>query len=223
MERLAAAPALHADPQQPAGALVHGNELAEHFQRLQEHLGIVRHHVAPARAIAAGGQRRGDDAKVLRLPVRANQHALVEIFDLILVIGRARHDYAEVQRRIVGARVTPFGNRGAFSADVQVPLRLAAGDDEIEAFIGLLVHEPVGADRRAEHVRAHAPAQQRHRIFLDVQQRAVVVGPGNVGLGVLDHIAKQLAAGDVLEADPELRRPTTSSVYASSRLSGLAS
>src|SRR6185436_14009153 len=126
------------------------------------------------------------------------------IFDLIFVVGLARHDDGESQRRIAGTRVAPFGNRSAFRADVEVPLRLAAHHDQIEAFVRLLVHEPVGRDRRPEHVRAHAPAQQRHWILLDVQQRAVVVGPGDVGLGVLDHVAEQLAAGDVLEADAEL-------------------
>jgi hypothetical protein len=171
---------------------------------LQEDLGIVRQHVAPARAIAAGVERRGDDAKVLRLPVRADQHALVQIFDLILVPGLARHDDAEIQRRIAGPRVAPLGNRRAFHADVQVTLRLAACHDEIEAFVGFFVHEPIRRHRRTEYVRAHAPTQQRHGILLDIQQRAVVVGPSHVGLGVLDHVAEQLTAGDILEADPVL-------------------
>ena len=56
-------------------------------------------------------------------------------------------------------------------------------------------------------MRAHAPAEQRDRIFLHVQQRAIVVGPGDVRLHVLDHVAEQLAAGDVLEADAELAAP----------------
>jgi hypothetical protein len=53
-------------------------------------------------------------------------------------------------------------------------------------------------------VRTHATPEQRDGIFLHVQQRAVVVGPCHVGLDILDHIAQQLAGGDVLAADAEL-------------------
>ena len=63
---------------------------------------------------------------------------------------------------------------------------------------------PVGGDRRTEQVCPHAPPEQGHRILLDVQQRAIVVGPRDVGLRVLDHIAEQRAAGEILETDLEL-------------------
>ena len=83
-------------------------------------------------------------------------------------------------------------------------LRFTAHHHQIEALVRLLVHESVGRDRRAEHVRTHAAPEQRDGIFLDIQQRAVVVGPCHVGFDVLDHVAEQLARRDVLAADPEL-------------------
>jgi hypothetical protein len=199
-----AAPALHPDAQQPARALVHGEKIAEHVHRLHEHIGVVRHDVAPRRAVAAPLERRDDDAEIFRLPVGADQHAIVEIFDLVFVVRGARDDDCESQRRIAGARIAPLGARRALRADVQVPIRLAAHHDEIEALVRLFVHEPVGARRSAEHVRAYPPPEQSDRILLDVQQRAIVVGPRHIRLRVLDHVAEQRAAGNIFEADPEL-------------------
>ena len=204
IERLAAAPALHANPQQSAGALVHREKVAEHVHRLQEHLGVVRHDVAPARTIAARSERRGHDAKILapasccesagarrdlRSGIRGSPRA-----------ARLRRRSATDRRRARSAtrRSSCFPSR--CTGDAPTCCASLRGRSSRRA-----LRTRAGRRRPACRARARVrAAQERDRIFFDVQQRAVVVGPRYVGLRVLDHVAEQLAAGDVLEADPEL-------------------
>jgi hypothetical protein len=112
------------------------------------------------------------------------------MIDLVFVVWSARHDHRESQCRVIAASVAPFGRSRAFRPDEQVALRLAAHHHQVEALVGLLVDQAVVGSRRTHHVRLHAPAEQRHRVLFDVEQRPVVVRPGHVSFDVLDDVGK---------------------------------
>ena len=52
-----------------------------------------------------------------------------------------------------------------------------------------------------------ATSEQSHRVLLDVQQRAIVVGPGDAGFDVLDTIVEQLTGTDVANPEAVLTPP----------------
>ena len=207
VEVVAALPATDAHLAQPAGALFNREELAENAEAVQEGIVAVRNESAPLRPILHCSQRRCHDPEIGRVPVAAQDPAPVEVLGLVLVIPLARHDHPELERRIGGVGETLLARHGAVGVDVEVPAILAAAHVEIKSVVRFLVDERIGRGIRAEHVLANPAAQQRLRVFLDVDHGAAVGRPRDRRLDVFDHIRQQLAAREVLETQRVLATP----------------
>ena len=183
---------------QAAGAFVDGDEIVEQLEILDENLVVVRHQFLPARAIAPGlvvGHRH--QPEVLRAPVRADHPAAVQMVGLVFEIALARRQHGEfagLGRR----RAANFAADRAADADADVLVRTRARDAHVEAVVVFLVHEAVLRGRRTQHMRLDALAQQRGGVLFDVVDRAVVVGPDQVRLDVLDAVGIDLAGAQVL-------------------------
>lgn len=68
----------------------------ERFKAADESIAAVCNYILPFTAITHGGDRRGDDAEVLGLPVGTNDELVTEIFELILVIALPWDRYPEL-------------------------------------------------------------------------------------------------------------------------------
>ena len=106
----------------------------------------------------------------------------------------------ERQRRVVGIGHPLLGRERALELDPQVAVAAALGQAEVVRRILLLVHHRIIRHRRAQHVPAHAVAQQRVRILLDVEHGAAVVGPDEIRFDVDQGVGQQFAGHEVLEA-----------------------
>ncbi len=202
-----AVPAAEPDPPQPARAFLDGDEAREHVERRDEHVRVVRDHLAPVRAVVRAPGRRVHDAEIERLPVRADDPAIVDVVHGVLVSALARQQHFEPQVRVVHARKAHFGRDRAARVDQQVTPVLGDFDRRVESLVRLLVHERVGGRVRPEHVLAHAHAEQRDRILLDVKHRAVVARPGHPLLDVADCVGQDHAGFEHLEPERVLAAP----------------
>jgi len=206
-EVLAAVQRPDADLAHRAGALLDREEAPEHVEAMYEGVVPVRQDLAPLRPVALLADGRLHQPEVRRVPVGADEPAPVEVLDVVLVVALARQEHAERERRVVGARVAVLGRDRALRDDEDVALVLGGRDGRVETFVLLLVDQRVGGRIGAEHVAAHAIAEQRLRVLLEVQDAAAVRGPGKVRLHVRDRAGQYLAGLEVLEAQRVLPAP----------------
>ena len=138
----------------------------------------MRDDVLPCAAVRDLVDRRSDDAEVACLPVGAEHEAVAGVLQLVLVVAFARHCDLEGERRIGGVGIAPFGGYRALHRDEQEAVGLRATDPHVEAVVLLFVDESVLRWIGAAAVPIDLVAEQRLRVFADVKERGVVVGPG---------------------------------------------
>ena len=180
---------------------VHGNEVSEHVEVIDERVIAAGQQFPPFRAVAFLADLGLHQPEVLRLPVGADDPASVEVLGLVLVISLAGQEDPERQFRISRVGVAYLGGHGAPRIDDDQPLVLGVEDIRVESGIVLLIHQAVRPGVRAEQVLSHAQAEQGHRVLLDVENRTAVRGPGQRGLGILDGVGQRPARREVLEAE----------------------
>ena len=194
-------PAVHPQLGEAARALAHREVVVEGVEVLHEGVGAVRDDVLPGLAVGHLVDRHLDDAEVARLPVGAQHEAVADVRQLVLVVALAGHGHLEGERRIADGGVARLARDGALQGDVDEPVGLRARDPHVEAVVLLLVDERVILGVGAAAVPVDLVAEQRLRILADVEQRGVVVGPGERGLGVVDDRGQPGAGLHVADAD----------------------
>ena len=122
---------------------------------------------------------------------------------LVQMVALARREHGEI-RRIAGRSAALLGadRRRQEDADEAVVARSVKAD--VKSFVFLFIDEPVGGRRGAQHMRLHALTEESNWILVDVENRPVVVGPGDVGFDILDRVGEDLAGRQVLDLQPVL-------------------
>ena len=120
--------------------------------------------------------------------------------DLILVIALMREECRERQCRIVGVRITPLRGDGALHVDEDESVRLGLVDAGIEARIRLSEYGRVESRVLPHPVPLDVEPEQRLQVFLDIQNRLVVVGPRDVRFHIDDGVFEHPAARQMPEA-----------------------
>ena len=203
----------------PSDALLDREEAVEHVEAGDEDIVTVRDQLAPTRAVAGRLRRRLEQAEVDGVPVGADHPAFADVIDGVFVAALARQQHPERQRRIVDARVPCLGRDGAARVDQQEAPVLGHADGGVERLVLLLVHDRVERGIGAELVHAHAQAEQRDRVLLDVQHAPVIGGPGDALLDVRHRIGQPFTGLERAEAQACTggARPCPRSARASAR------
>jgi hypothetical protein len=115
------------------------------------------------------------------------------VIGLVLVVALPGQDHAELELRIGRVGIALLGRNRALAEDVEVAAVLGRADVHVEALVRLVVHDRVGLRVGAEHVLAHSVPEQRLRVLLDVDHRAIVRGPRDGGLDVGNRVRQGLA------------------------------
>ena len=160
----------------------------------------MRDHIAPCRAIGRPADRSLHQAEIARLPVGADDETVAQMIDLVLVVALVGKKNRERERRIVRVRVAPFRGDGALHADEDEPVGLGLVDPGVKAGIRLCEHRGIELRILPHAMALHVQAEQGLRILLDVQDRLVVVGPGDIRFDVDDGILEDASARQMLEA-----------------------
>ncbi len=146
-----------------------------------------------------------DDAEILGLPVRANHPAAGDVIGVVLEVALASDEHLERRRR-----ATPAGMHRVsldtvlLDANAEERVVLRARDAHVEALVELLVHEDVRGRIGPDDMTLDALGEQRLRVDLDVEDRLVVGGPGDVARRAGQLLRIELAGRDVLELDDVL-------------------
>jgi hypothetical protein len=103
------------------------------------------------------------------------------VVDVIFVIVFARSDQAEFAERVGGGEEADFAGGVAVDDEDQIGAATGALDVEVEAFVGFVVEELIGASGVTQGVTIEAVGSLGERIFDDVEEMAVVGAPGGGG------------------------------------------
>ena len=143
--------------------------------------------------------RRRHQAKVFRLIVGADEEAVGDMIDLILMTARSRQKYFEFAERIIGIEVTILMGNRLCRHQQQVALGFGLEDEHAESLVVLLVDQLVGRRIGAKDMAPDLMLAQRGFVLFAVKQRAVVVAPGEIFRNVGDHVRQQRAGGQILD------------------------
>ena len=207
VEPALAGPRQDADLAQPVHALLERQEAAEDVGRGDVDVVAVRHDLAPVLDARRRVDRDLHDAEVARLPVGADDPAPVDVVGRILVTPLAWQQHAKAQFGVVRACVAHFGRDRAARVQQDVLAVLRQLDRGVEGLVLLLVDQRVAGGVRAEHVHAHAQAEQRDGVLLDVEHATVVRRPGHGLLDVRHGVDERLAGLERLEPQRVLASP----------------
>ena len=117
----------------------------------------------------------------------------------VLDIALAGCEYSEFSG-LGGGGAAHFGADRALHTDADIGVGTGTADAHVEAVIRLFIHQGVILGGTAQHMDLDPLAQQCDRILLDVEQAAVVIGPDDIGFNVFDRVGKNLASGQILDA-----------------------
>ena len=194
------APVAEVDAQPWLGVapLVHGQVAGE---RLGGRVAAARHVGEQLRPVAGRVVRRGHHPEVRRVEVGEHDEAVAPVVDGVLDVLLARPHQPGWRRRLAGRQHVDLGRRLAARHEHDPALAAGGADVQGEPLVGLLQHEHVGADRRAQLV---APDLVRAHLLVGagVEQPAPVAGPGEpTPRRRSGQLVRQLLAGGQL-ADP---------------------
>jgi len=141
----------------------------------------VSDHVPPFPAGALFADRHRHQPEIAGLPVGADDEAILQVLDFVFMVVLTRKEHLERQVRIVRVGVAPFGGEGSFHVDEKKLVGFGLGNAGVQRQIGLFENHGIPGRVGAHGVLLDPQPEQGFRILLDIEERPVVVGPGDVG------------------------------------------
>jgi hypothetical protein len=181
-------------------ALFQHDAALQHGKAVDGCVGTRGNDVLPPVPVVGRFFRRGDEAVVQRVLVRAQHPPATEMVGIGAHLGAAREDHLG---RLFGP-VRRYGQRlgGGIALDVddQLPPRRAEPDLGQQRLVGFVVDGGVFAPWCAEAVALHGAALQRHRVLQDVEDAAAVGRPDHRLQHARDLVCQRAAGGQVAKA-----------------------
>ena len=159
---------------------------------LQRNAGLHQHHMLDGGLLAPWHQRAPEppvvgralrcrhELEVGRVFVGLDDPAPVQMVGHVAHLGAPRQHHARGGGGRVGVNDARFGGVEAADADLHVLARRCVAKAHKQRLVGLIEDLHIAAGQRAQAVAVNRPALQRDGVLQDVEERAAVVGPGQV-------------------------------------------
>ncbi len=188
------------EPDEAAFPLPDDEVVAEQLEAFDEHVFAVRDHLLPA--LARGfGHRRPHEPEVPRAVVRPDVEVVAQVIDVVLVLALAREEDGRFVFGVVRIHVAVLGRERLGRRDDHVAPRFRAEHPGVEGFVGLFIDEHVRRSVRSQPVSPDLVPAERDCVLLRIEDRSVVVRPGEVSGHRRDLIGEKLARREVLETN----------------------